>query len=393
MVAVSYARAYLTRAEAAVGHSRGQLIENFDEVPVAARDRKIALGLRKLVEDRCEFSESTELDPVEVRRVVFGRAAAIRQQISPGGGFDRMRVLEDASAQFGTTAGELEGALYADLKRAHLVTHFEGIDAADLVDLYEVSQAQAVLLRATRVEARVRASNPAYYRMLFRTLKFRRLLFEIHPEPDGYRIIIDGPMSLFSSGTKYGLALALSLPAIQSGTQWSIDAELLWGPARERLGFHQSGQSRARGPGERSQQPTEVEQLVERWPRLESRWQVSTTTEVLNLPGVGLTVPDLAFSNVDTGEVIYFEVLGFWSRDAVWKRVELVEAGLGARVLFAVSSSLRVSETVLPEDASSMIYVFRQSLRPKAVLEHLEALSSRRLDDAAPRVDTLLPVE
>jgi hypothetical protein len=44
---------------------------------------------------------------------------------------------------------------------------------------------------------------------------------------------------------------------------------------------------------------------------------------------------------------VYLEVMGYWSRAAVWKRVELVQAGLAERVLFAVSSRLSVSEEVL----------------------------------------------
>ena len=72
-------------------------------------------------------------------------------------------------------------------------------------------------MSAVRVSATVRCATPAAYRELFNKLKFRRLLQSIHPaDGGGYRIDIDGPMSLFSSGTKYGLALALILPAIRA---------------------------------------------------------------------------------------------------------------------------------------------------------------------------------
>ena len=46
----------------------------------------------------------------------------------------------------------------------------------------------------------------------------------------------------------------------------------------------------------------------------------------LDLPGVGLSAPDLVFERA--GATIYLEVMGYWSRDAVWRRVELVEGEL-----------------------------------------------------------------
>jgi hypothetical protein len=78
-----------------------------------------------------------------------------------------------------------------------------------------------------------------------------------------------------------------------------------------------------------------------------------------------------------TGEVLYLEVMGYWSRDAVWRRVELVEQGLSERILFAVSSRLRVSEAVLDDAALAALYVYKTTLNPRAVLERLEELRRR----------------
>jgi predicted nuclease of restriction endonuclease-like RecB superfamily len=88
-------------------------------------------------------------------------------------------------------------------------------------------------------------------------------------------------------------------------------------------------------------------------------------------------VPDLAFERELDGRTrrVYFELLGFWSREAVWKRVDLVRAGLPDRILFAVSRDLRVSEDVLPEDASGALYVFARAPNARAVLARLEALT------------------
>jgi hypothetical protein len=69
--------------------------------------------------------------------------------------------------------------------------------------------------------------------------------------------------------------------------------------------------------------------------------------------------------------------LGYWSRQAVWRRVELVQAGLAERVLFAVNSRLRVSSEVLDHDAISALYVYKHKMNAPAVARQLDLLIAR----------------
>jgi hypothetical protein len=69
----------------------------------------------------------------------------------------------------------------------------------------------------------------------------------------------------------------------------------------------------------------------------------------------------------------------------VWRRVELVQAGLGERILFAVSSRLRVSEEVLEGDLPGALYVYKGAMSARAVAERLEVLTLRKgVANAAP---------
>jgi len=68
--------------------------------------------------------------------------------------------------------------------------------------------------------------------------------------------------------------------------------------------------------------------------------------------------------------------MGYWSRAAVWKRVELVQAGLRERILFAVSSRLRVSEDVLDGALPGALYVYKQTMSARVIAERLEQLVS-----------------
>ncbi len=71
------------------------------------------------------------------------------------------------------------------------------------------------------------------------------------------------------------------------------------------------------------------------------------------------------------------EVLGFWNRDAVWRRVELVEQGLATKIVFVVSARLRVSEEVLSDTESAALYVYKGAINPKALERKLEQLVVR----------------
>jgi hypothetical protein len=85
-------------------------------------------------------------------------------------------------------------------------------------------------------------------------------------------------------------------------------------------------------------------------------------------------VPDLVFER-GKRERVYLEVLGYWSRAAVWKRVELVQAGLAERVIFADSARLRVSEEVLGDDVPGALYVYKQAMSARAIAERLAKLA------------------
>lgn len=373
--AAELADVYLALARDCVGRSRGEWEQACDAVPVSVRERKLANGMRKLVADGCEIEADTGVDPVSLRRHLFELAARRRRELDEGQTLDRGAVLAEAVGELGMDPDRIELSLYADLRDSHTVRSAEPASASSIVDRYELAQQQAVLLRAEEVCVDVICATPADYRSLFRKLKFRRLLHRIEPlAAGGYRLHIDGPMSLFTSVTKYGLALALVLPAIRRADRWSVEARVRWGKARRRLLFRASGgagESRTGAP-ETADLPDEVAILLERIAKLDTPWQARVAEEILELPGLGLCVPDLCLIHRETGEVAFVEVLGYWSREAVWRRVELVRAGLPHRIVFAVSSRLRVSEAVLRGNLPGELYVYKGTMSARALIDRLD---------------------
>ena len=373
------AAAYLAIAAAQTGTAQHEVKEAFAAVDVAAREAKLAAGLLKLIEDACEFEAESPVEPRALRSDVFTLAAAARRQVSEEQRFDRVALLARVGEPHGLSAEQLEHALYSDLKSEHRLLRAPDIGAQALLERYDLAQIQAVLLRAVKITATVACATPAGYRDIFRKLKFRRLLFQISPGPEGtFRIEIDGPYSLFDSVTKYGLQLALMLPALLAADRIAIQAQLRWGKARSPVTFNferkadldRNGSTASDDP---ARLPDEVAALLDSFQSARDGWTAQPADTVLDLPGVGLCVPDLRFSH-QSGAHVFLEVLGYWSRDAVWQRIELVQKGLAAKLLFAASERLRVSEQLLADHPSGALYVYKSSLSAKAILEHLERL-------------------
>ncbi len=375
------AATYLDLARHHVGSTRGALLDACRAVSAGAREQRLARGLLKLVLDRCQFDEGDAAQAAALREELFLAAAAARRRDDTRDGFDRAALVAEAAGRRAISVEELERALYADLPDAHRLRHLDPLSPDALVDGYDQAQVQAVLLRAVKVTATVRAA-PAAYRALFRRLKFLRLLHRIHRLPDrrgglpgGYAVEIDGPYALFESVTRYGLQLALAFPALAACDEWALSAELRWGPEARSLRFDlQGGAHPAASLPPEDALPDEVATLLEQLRAADTAWRPGLCTDILELPGVGLCVPDLALTHPRRGTV-YLEVMGYWSRDAVWKRIELVERGLPFPLIFAVSKHLRVSEQALDDAHPAALYVYSKVMSARALLERVEAVA------------------
>ena len=373
------AAALTARARAEVGNLRDDVEEALRQTATALEeggDRRLAAAVGKLVRDGLRFEETAGETATELRRELFTAAAAARRGagLAP---FDRAAFLEGFARGRATTPTALEAALYADRPGAQRLLAVEVPAPALLAAGFEISEAQAVLLRATKIVAEVEAGDAALYRRLFRTLKFLRLLPVIAPleKRGGYRIEMDGPLSLFQSGGRYGLSLALALPAIAACERWRLEADVRWGAERRPLQFRLAGETSAAVAPPGDALPDELATFVAAFERAASGWSIDRAPAILDLPGAGLCVPDLCFVRTADGARVHFELLGFWSREAVFRRIDLVRAGLPHRILFAASKSLRVGEALLDDAQTAALYVFSRVLNVRTILEHLERIA------------------
>jgi predicted nuclease of restriction endonuclease-like RecB superfamily len=270
----------------------------------------------------------------------------------------------------------VEEGLFSDLRGAALLTEVPPLGPETLVDQYELAQIQGVLLRAVQLHVSVECGSSDAARRLFQKLKFRQLLYRMQQSAPGvYEIEIEGPFSLFESVTKYGLQLALLIPALLECKRAELEAKVRWGKDRRDLVFRSKLDCRGgseRGPTELR---TDVETLLGQLQKKKSDFSVAPAKEILDVPGEGLCVPDLKVEAPGRPPV-YLEVMGFWSRDAVFRRVEWAESQKDVRVLFAVSSRLRVKKEVLDADSGSALYVYKGTMNAASVLAQVAELSS-----------------
>jgi predicted nuclease of restriction endonuclease-like RecB superfamily len=379
-----------TQVVAVVARSTGATREQFvgemlalAQTPVETR---IVGSFAKLIEDATLFEQDRGGAAAERREAVFARAALEWQSLDSVGCFDRTRILTEVGAQFGLSLEQLDAELFVDLPSAQRVLVPIDWSAERLLREYEESRIAAVLLRATRVEVTFRVTGAPEVRELFRKLKFRQLMFELESLSDGrHRLVLTGPYSLFESVTKYGLQLALSWPALRALKQMQMKADLRWGKQNENLVFNYSADAAGdRGGPVHSESPDvyrseDLQSLFDALLLVAGNAEVADADRILELPGVGICVPDLCYREPD-GTCVYLELMGYSSRKSVWDRVELVEAGLVEPVLFVASHRLRVSEELFDDVASSALYVYRGRISPSKVMTKLSALAEKQRD-------------
>jgi predicted nuclease of restriction endonuclease-like RecB superfamily len=222
----------------------------------------------------------------------------------------------------------------------------------------------------------IRNQTSAEYRQFFRWLKFHRLLHRAEgTAAEGYRLEIDGPLSLFSSTTKYGLQFALFLPAILLCRRFRLEAELAWGQRREPRSFYLDSDAglvshyQPRG----LYVPAEIEAFLERFKQIAPAWAVEPAADVVELGREGVWVPDYRFVHRATGLDVHVELHGFWKRSSLDRLLRLLPLHGPPRYLLAVSDRLKVDEGAAGELPASIVR-FKEIPNAAEVLARLERL-------------------
>lgn len=333
--------------------TRGEIASEIEAVIGKGMASLVHQGLAKVLEDRAEFEVVADVPPEQLREKVFTAAAEQRKQLAqsskPGlrDPFRRDEVLDLVSREMGLSADQIVAGMFADLKDENRLLTFDDLSAIGLIDRYNVALAQAVLLRSVHLEANVRGEKPSRYRQLFRFLKFHRLLYQVRGSmAGGYTFYLDGPMSLFMATNRYGLQMALFLPALLRCSDFRVDAELRWGPKRQPRTFHLAASDGLVSHYQDTGQyvPSEIQAFLDRFRQVAPDWEVTETTELIDLGREGVWVPDYKFVHIPTGTDVIVEILGFWKRSALDRLLRVLPHHGPPRYVLAISDSMKVDE-------------------------------------------------
>ncbi|HEX8088262.1 MAG TPA: DUF790 family protein [Blastocatellia bacterium] len=355
------------------GLRRAELDEALQEYVGVGTDYKILRGLIKLVTDQCRFEATSPVDPVEVRRELF-LAACARHPVSEGEAI-RRQVIEATAAKLNCKPEDVTGNLYADLFANQTLVEFEEMTAGQLLDCYNLAQAQALLYKCTEMRLRVEAQAAAGYRRLFDAIKAYRLIHTIRGNPaTGYDIRLDGPVSIFHQSQKYGIQMAVFLPALLLCQGWRMKAEVAYKSDGRACFELNSRDTRLRSHylDDVSYKPAVEEKLISSWAKADDGWLLEPAGEVISL-GESAFIPDFVITSPG-GEKFYLEVFGFWTPRHLDDRLKDFERAGFKNFLLAVSEELRGSREQ-PLNLPPNVVVFKSSLNAAAVKMAAEGLA------------------
>lgn len=343
------------------------------------RGFKILRALAKLLEEQAEWAPPITADPYTVRTRLFELAASLPElPVSDPGLLDtvsREQVIEQVANE--TNLEEPDAVMYADRQGAQILSEFGRPTPETLIQRYNVAQVQGILYSAR--EMTIDLGEKADARLVFHYVKFMDLIYRLETSTNGYRIHLDGPLSLFGSTRKYGLRLAKFLPGLLLAAPWNLSATVDWKGQKAvlRLDSESSGlASHYSGPKDHREGGDVREAFVRAWERAKETggWNIQSDARVLPLPEIkAALVPDFTLKHGETGEEIHLEILGFWTERTLVDRVSLIRSAekKGYRVLIAVSENLGTSSQALSGAVDSTVVRFKNRLKVRDVLEDI----------------------
>jgi hypothetical protein len=377
------------------GRTRAEVETALELYVGTGTDYKTLRGLIKLIIDRCEFATQSTLEPAEIRRRLFLHAQGFHpvttSHVGKGenakeGAHVRTTVIAEVAAQLNTTPAEVEGGLYADLAARQRLISFDAPTPEQLLDRYNLAQAQALLYRALELRLSIAPQEAANARQIFNAIKSYRLIHTIQGSAQtGYEVTLTGPVSMFHRSQKYGIQMAVFLPALLLCKGWHLRAEITpkqregqSGTVKTRNLFFEldNGQDHLRShlfTTPETQQGELPSKLLAGWERTKSTWTLSHTSEVIDL-GASAFVPDLVASHPD-GRRIYIEVFGFWTPTHLARRTEEFHREDFTDWLLVASDELRCSREP-PSRVHSNVLICKAALDASLVRMKLDEIKN-----------------
>ena len=348
---------------------RGELQAALRALEGDSPDYRIVRGFAHLALNAAEFTLSTgELQPEALRREVFTLAAERGVYGEP----QAQKLLESVAPRYQLETETLREALYADLPEKHLLTVLPDFTPERLIDRYNLAQAQGLLYPALYLRLIAHRNVPGEYRRLFQPLKFHGLMYAVEGNlDDGYQIYVDGPASLFKQTRKYGLQMAMFLPALLRVSRWEMEAVLQRDGQEVRYRLDSQSPLKPLTAAPPAYDSLLEENFARRWEKLGTPWTLEREVEIVDLKGT-VFVPDFALRHPD-GRVAHVEIMGFWHPDYLRRKLDKLRRAAMPNLIVAVSERLNAGAEDF-HDIPGPVVFFKGKLEPRQVLDVLASL-------------------
>lgn len=355
-----------------VNRRRSELNAALEEYVGTGTDYRILRGLIKLLMDVCEFETGGGIEPAELRQKLFLAA----KQHHPVTADVRRQLIAEIAEELNSDTDTVEAALYGDLSDNQRLIAFEQPTPADLVAGYNLAQAQALLYRCVDMKLTIAPQTASGYRQIFSAIKRYNLIHTIQGSTaTGYQVSLSGPVSLFHRSQKYGIRMAVFLPALLACSGWRLRAEIETKRGRGFYELNSEQQDLAARDAfnwmESANQSETMEKFLTGWSRLQSDWQAAVCSEVIDLGGTAF-VPDVVLETAE-GRKVYLEIFGFWTPRYLQDRLEEFERGSFRNFVLLVSEELFGSRDA-PPNLPPNVVSYKTSPDVRAVLAAMESI-------------------
>lgn len=364
---------------AACNQTRGELSQQLLDLEGDGTDYRVKRGLAHLLSSGFStFEVISPLDPPMLRQRVFSLSAqSVPSPQATTQTLERLAVNLSQELERDVSAIQIQEGLYADRPDNQILTAFDAPTPEALLHRYNLSQVQGVFYKATQIIINAHRNDPGEYKLLFRYLKLFCLMAYIEGDADqGFTLKIDGPASVFSASTRYGLALAKLLPALLHVTKWSLSATLTskdtYSKQQRTSRFaldSECGLVSHYPPGKPYDSMLEAS-FAERWEKTKTEWKLEREIDLIPIPG-SVMIPDFRLVHPD-GRTFLLEIVGYWRPEYLKKKFSQVQQADRSDLILAISERLNLDKAgVNFSNTPARLVWFKDKLAPKAVLQVL----------------------
>ncbi|ARV58593.1 hypothetical protein BZZ01_08045 [Nostocales cyanobacterium HT-58-2] len=370
----------MTCFEKAVGDTQGALERQLSELEGDTPDYRVKRGLAYILKSSfCTFEIVSPLEPQMLRERVFALAA----KSPPSRELTEVtltKIADELSHELEREVlpRQVREGLYADLSENKILITFDTPKPEELLHRYNLSQVQGVFYKASQLVINAHRNVPGQYKLLFRYLKLFQLMSYIEGDADhGFTITVDGPTSLFTPSTRYGLAIAKLIPALLHVTKWSLSTILqtrdpytnTWKTGRFTLNSD-CGLVSHYSAGKPYDSMLE-ESFADKWESMKTDWVLEREVDLIPIPG-SVMIPDFRLVHPD-GRSFLLEIVGYWRPEYLQKKFSQVRRAGRHDLILAISERLNLDKAgVKLNDVPARIVWFKDKLLPKSVLAVME---------------------